>query len=59
MKELNFEELSIRQKLGMTFTASLHGPYVTPEDEAFVLDLIRNHSLGAVWIQKGYENTSD
>lgn len=59
MKELQFEELTTRQKLGMTFTAVLHGGNRTDEDDAFVFDLIRNHSLGAVWIQQGFDNTQE
>ena len=58
MKELKFEELTTRQKLGMTFCAVLHGVKRTDEDDAFVLDLIKNHSLGAVWIEKGFDNTA-
>ncbi len=57
MKELKFEELTNRQKLGMTFIATLHGGKRTKEDEAFVFDLIKNHSLGAVWIQQGFDRT--
>ena len=48
MKELKLEELSIRQKLGMTFTAFINGSSRTPEEDAFILDLIKNHSLGCV-----------
>ncbi|MBQ3124602.1 MAG: hypothetical protein IJC09_04180 [Clostridia bacterium] len=51
MKELKLEELSARQKLGMTFTAFLNGDERTPEEDAFIVDLIKNHSLGSVWIQ--------
>ena len=59
MKELKFEELSIRQKLGMTCVAAVHSDDRTEEDEdfAFVYELIKNRSLGAVWIQQGYGNT--
>ncbi len=48
MKELRLEELNTRQKLGMVMTA-----YVPkkPEQLEYVLDLIKNHSLGAVWVQ--------
>ena len=53
MKELKFEELTIRQKLGMTITACLNGKDRPEEDNEFVYDLIRNHSLGSVWIQQG------
>ncbi len=59
MKELVFEKLTTRQKLGMTFTAVLHGAYRTKEDDEFVFDLIRNHSLGAVWIQQGSVNAQE
>ena len=55
MNELKFEELTTRQKLGMTFTPILHE--ITQDDEEFVFDLIKNHSLGAVWIQQGYESS--
>ncbi len=58
MKELEFEELTLRQKLGMTFTAILHGGDSTTEDDVlFVLDLIKKRSLGAVWIQQDFDNT--
>jgi len=59
VKELKFEALTTRQKLGMTFTAALHGENRTDEDDAFVFDLIRNHALGAVWIQQGFANTHE
>ena len=59
MKELKFEELTTRQKLGMTFIAALHGGNRTEEDEAFVFDLIKNHALGAVWIQQGFDRTAE
>ncbi len=51
MRELAFEELSTRQKLGMTFTACLNGNERSVEEDEFVFDLIKNHALGAVWIQ--------
>lgn len=60
MKELKFEELTTRQKLGMTFTATIHSNYRRPEgDDEFVFDLIRNHSLGCVWIQQGFKNAKE
>lgn len=52
MKELKFEELSVRQKLGMTLTAFLNEDNRTPEEDDFAMELIRNHSLGAVWISQ-------
>ena len=59
MQELKFEALNTRQKLGMTFTAMLFGGNRPKEDDDFVLDLIKNHSLGAVWIQEGLENAEE
>lgn len=57
MKELKFEELTTRQKLGMTFTATIHSNFGRPEgDDEFVFELIRNRSLGCVWIQQGFKN---
>ncbi len=57
MKELKFEELTTRQKLGMTFTATIHrNSEDCTEDDEFVFDLIRNRSLGCVWIQQGFIN---
>ena len=47
MKELRIEELSVRQKLGMTMIA-----YIEREgaDLDYVVRMIKEHSLGAVWI---------
>ena len=61
MKEIKIEELSLKQKLGMTYIACLHrdGGKPFPEDTEFVYDLIRNRSLGAVWIQQGFPNTQE
>lgn len=57
MKELRFEELTTQQKLGMTFTALLHRAY--RPDYEWVYDMIRQRSLGAVWIQTGVENSDE
>ncbi|MBQ4629587.1 MAG: hypothetical protein IJB70_01165 [Clostridia bacterium] len=59
MKELKFEELTTRQKLGMTFTAFMNDDNRTPEEDEFVLDLIRNHSLGMVWIQHDFAGAKE
>ena len=48
MKELKLEELTTRQKLGMTMTALMTG--TDEENVEYVLGLIRDHALGAVWI---------
>lgn len=61
MKEIKIEELSLKQKLGMTFIATLQrdGDKLNPEDDEFVYDLIRNRSLGAIWVQQGFYNTDE
>ncbi len=53
IKELKFEELSIKQKLGMVSVATINTRQ-NPEYEEYVFDLIRNHSLGCLWIQQGF-----
>ena len=49
MKELKFEELSIKQKIGMV-TCGLVGTNHTDEGDEFVLNLIKEHALGSVWV---------
>jgi len=56
MKELKFEELSVRQKLGMVFTPFLNSWAKSEPDEEFVLSLIKERALGSVWIQQGYRD---
>ncbi|MBQ8551968.1 MAG: hypothetical protein IJ428_04035 [Clostridia bacterium] len=58
MKELKFEELSTAQKLGMVMAGIIRP--LKPSDKKiygefddnleYTLELIRNHSLGAVWV---------
>ncbi|MBQ3124780.1 MAG: hypothetical protein IJC09_05105 [Clostridia bacterium] len=50
MKELKFEELSVKQKLGMVMCGLIPAENRTEENDEYVLDLIRNHCLGAVWV---------
>ena len=48
LKEIKLEDLSPRQKLGMSMIS-----LITKKDPAkveYVLEMIRNHSLGAVWV---------
>ena len=59
MKELVFEELSLKQKLGMTFTAFLNSRAYAKEDNDFVFDLIREKALGSVWIQHGFGDADE
>ena len=56
LQELKFEELSTEQKLGMLMAGIVRpirceDKYETfDENLEFVLDLIKHHSLGAVWV---------
>ena len=59
MKELKFEELSIKQKLGMVFTPFLNSWAKSVPDEEFVLELIKERALGSVWIQQGYRDAEE
>lgn len=59
MKELKFEELSVKQKLGMVFTPFLNSWAKSVPDEEFVLELIKERALGSVWIQQGYRDAEE
>lgn len=47
LKELRFEELTLKQKIGMAMIASVR----TKESLEHAIELIKKHSVGAVWIQ--------
>ena len=50
MRELKFEELTIEQKLGIVTIATV------TEDEKqleYILELVKSHSVGAVWVTPG------
>lgn len=59
MKELKFEELSLRQKLGMTYTAFLNSWIKSEDHEEFIFELIKERALGAVWIQQGARDAEE
>lgn len=53
LKELRFEDLSIKQKIGMTMVGLVYNREDkdnAEENVEYILELIRNHSLGAVWV---------
>ena len=59
MQELKFEELSIKQKIGMVTCGLISGSNRSQESDEYVLDMIRNHSLGAIWVNpktKGFDD---
>lgn len=57
MKEIVFEQMSVEQKLGFVYALSLYTD-CPPEDEEYALALIRERSLGAVWVQWEEENAA-
>ena len=57
MQELKFEDLSLRQKLGMTYIAFTNIINRTPDEDEFILNLIKEHSLGAVWVSPGRDSS--
>ena len=58
LKELRFEDLNTDQKIGMVMAAIVNSPRPQDRDKYgtfqsnfdFVIELIKNHSLGAVWV---------
>ncbi len=58
IKELKFEELSVEQKLGMS-CVFLCAPWAKPDDIDYVEDLIRKHSVGAIWIPPQFEGRAE
>lgn len=59
MQELKFEELSARQKLGMTYIAFTNIVNRTPDEDAYILKLVRERSLGGVWITPGRDSSKE
>lgn len=59
MKELKFEDLSIKQKLGMLLTATYSSWHRSDELDEFIIKMIKEHSLGSIWIQAGLPNAED
>ncbi len=50
MEALKFEDLTLEQKLGMVSVATI-GTRKNPEYEEYIIGLIKNHSLGCLWVQ--------
>lgn len=59
LKELKFEELTLRQKLGMVFTPLINGGKKEERDDDYIIEMIKNRELGSVWIQVGYEDAEE
>ena len=59
MKELKFEELTLRQKLGMVCTPLINGATKEERDDDFIIEKVKNRELGSVWIQLGYPDAEE
>ncbi len=55
MQELKFEELSLEQKIGMV-TCGIFAPGRNKEHDHCVYELIKNHALGCVWVERTTED---
>lgn len=57
IKELKFEELTTEQKLGLVMTGRLYNrwnPEKTEADIEYALNMIKEHKLGAIWVDPTY-----
>ena len=57
IKELKLEELSTEQKIGMVMCGHIYRRWDRVEfDEnlEYAIDLIKEHKLGAIWVDPGY-----
>ena len=57
IRELKLSELSVKQKLGMAMCAHTYECGKLEDSDAnidFVIDMIRDHALGAVWVSPFY-----
>lgn len=58
-KELKLEELSIRQKIGMTMCAHICPCPNEKNNVEYALQMIRDKALGAVWVDRRSSNLSE
>ncbi len=58
-KELKFEELNIKQKLGMTMCAHICPCPNEKNNVEYALQMIRDKALGAVWVDRRSSNLSE
>ena len=50
MKEIKFEEMSLKQKLSFVHNATLN-VWCDQADEDYVIELVKNRAIGSVWVQ--------
>lgn len=62
IKELKFEDLNLEQKIGMVMCGHIFHFWqeeVNERNLEYTLDMIRNHKLGAIWVDHTYPNLAD
>lgn len=59
IKPLVFEELTLEQKLGLVNVVLSIDEIRTPERDAFLIDLIKNHRVGGVWVHANLPNADE
>ena len=50
MREIKFEEMTLKQKLSFVHNATLNA-WCHQEDEDYVIELVKKRAIGAVWVQ--------
>ena len=61
-KELKLDELTVKQKLGLAMIGHIYRFADKTEERKnidFALDLMRNHSLGAIWVEPTMPNLAE
>lgn len=57
-KELKLEELTSEQKVGMTMCGHIYNRWQDDLDEEnmmYAIEMIKNHSLGAIWVEPNFK----
>ena len=57
-KELRFEDLTLEQKLGMVLCTNAQ-PHFSEGEIDKLLNMIREHRLGAVWVSRGTKDRNE
>lgn len=55
MREIKFEEMTLRQKISFVHNATLNA-WCNKEDEDYVIELVKKRAIGSVWVQWSWVN---
>ena len=61
MKELQLHELSVRQKLGLCMTGHIYAykGFDAASNTEYALEMIRQHALGAIWVDPSLDDLKE